>query len=210
MNLPSKDKNGKSYLSYSAINSYLKDRNQFIRTYILKEPFEGNAYTDFGSRVGKAIEINDFSTFKKSEVKVLNTVKRLDEFERKIFLDFDSFYMVGYIDSNTFDLTKITDYKTGGIGKHFQYYSLDYVQMCYYALGIKQETGIKVKEATVQFIHRKGTPKSGLFVDDKCIIEIQTDISEERLKSVYWTTIKIAKEIELFYLDYISKNNVQT
>lgn len=208
MNLPSKDKNGKSYLSYSAINSYLKDRNQFVKTYILKEPFEGNAYTNFGSRVGKAIETNDFSLFKKSEIKILNSVKRLDEFERKVFLDFDSFYMIGFIDSNTFDLTKITDYKTGGTGKHIQYYSSDYVQMCYYALAIKQETGIKVKEATVQFVHRGGTLKSGLFVDDKPIIEIKTDVSDERLKNVYWTTIKIAKEIELFYLDYISKNPV--
>lgn len=203
MNLPIKDKHGNSYLSYSAINTFLKDREQFIKTYILKEPFIGNAYTNFGSKVGKAIELNDYSTFKPSEQEILTSLKRFDEFEKRIMLNFDSFYLVGYMDSNTFDLTKITDYKTGGAGKEFQYSQFDYIQMCYYALGIRQETGIQVKEATVQFIRRGGNHKTGLFVANEKPIEIPIDLSEDRLKFVYWNTIKVAKEIEIFYENYL-------
>jgi len=54
IDLPIKDKNGNSYLSYSAINSFLKDRESFIKTYILKEPFVPNEYTEFGVKVGKS------------------------------------------------------------------------------------------------------------------------------------------------------------
>lgn len=205
MNLPSKDKNGNSYLSYSQISMFLKDKEQFIKTYILKEPFIGNAYTDFGLRVGKALEKNDFCSFTKKEVSTLEKVNRLDEFERKITINYDSFYLTGYIDTNTFDLTEIKDYKTGGIGKELQYTMPEYTQLCYYALGIRQETGISVKRATVEFIQRDGNLRSGLTVSDAAPKVIDIDISEQRLKAVYWDTIKIAKNIELFYKNYLQE-----
>lgn len=208
MNLPNKDKNGNVYLSYSAINTFLKDKEQFVKTYILKEPFKGNAYTDFGSRVGKALEENDFCLFTKKEESVLKQVNRLDEFERRVLLNYDAFYMVGYIDTNTFDLTEIKDYKTGGIGKDFQYTLPDYTQLCYYALGIRQETGISVKKASVEFIQRDGNPSSGLKVANVPPKIIEVDISEQRLKSVYWDTIRIAKDIEKFYESYLITNNL--
>lgn len=37
-------------------------------------------------------------------------------------------------------------------------------------------------------------------------IVINVDISEERLKKVYWDTIEVAKEIEAFYLEYNKDN----
>lgn len=203
MNLPNKDKNGNVYLSYSAINTFLKDKEQFVKTYILKEPFKGNAYTDFGSRVGKALEENDFCLFTKKEESTLKKVTRLDEFERKIILNYDAFYLIGYVDTNTFDLTEIKDYKTGGEGKDIQYSMPEYTQLCYYALGIRQETGINVKKATVEFIQRDGNIRSGLKVADVKPKIIDIDISEQRLKYVYWDTIRIAKEIEQFYENYL-------
>lgn len=203
MNLPIKDKNGNSYLSYSAINSFYKDRAQFIKTYILKEPFKGNPYTDFGNKVGKALEKNDFTGFHEIEVNVLSKVERLDLFEHRININFDSFYLVGYIDTASFDLTKIIDYKTGGNGKELQYFESDYTQMCYYALGIRQETGINVKSASVEFIRRVGSPRTGLFVGNEPSIKIPVDVSENKLKQVYWQTIKMAKEIEVFYENYL-------
>lgn len=202
MNLPSKDKNGNPYLSYSQINTFIKDRDQFIKSYILKEPFKGNEYTDFGSKVGRALELGNYDSFKKSEIDTLSKVTRLDLFEHPIKINYDSFYLVGYIDSCSLDLTKIIDYKTGGVGKEFQYSSEDYIQMCYYALGIKQETGISVKDASVEFIRRKGSISSGLYVASEDPIKIKLDVSENRLKTVYWWTIKIAKEIENFYTNY--------
>lgn len=207
MNLPSKDKNGNSYLSYSCISSFYKDKDQFIKTYILKEPFLGNEYTEFGSKVGKALETDNYEGFDNSEVEVLKSVTRLDLFEQRININFDSFYFVGYLDSCNNDMTKIIDYKTGGVGKHNNYTGLDYTQLCYYALGIRQETGVKVKEASVEFITRSGSISKGFKVSNTPIIRIDIDLSEERLKYVYWNTIKIAKEIETFYNNYLTNFN---
>jgi len=208
MELPSRDKNGICYLSYSAINTFLKDKNQFIKTYILKDPFIGNEYTEFGVKVGKAIESNNYELFNDNEIKILNKVTRLDLFEKKTIINYDSFYIIGYIDSCSSDLTKIIDYKTGGRFKEYQYYDNDYVQLCYYAIGIKQEYGIIVKEASVEFIRRIGSLKTGLFVSNEDPIKININIEEKRLSNVYYTTIKIAKEIECFYKNYIKLNNI--
>ena len=206
MNLPSKDKNGNSYLSYSCISTFLKDKEQFIKNYILNDPFTGNEYTDFGSKVGKALEINDYSNFTEPEVKTLKQVNRLDLFEKKIVINYDSFYLLGFIDSCSFDLTKIIDYKTGGNNKEFIYNDPNYTQLCYYALGIRQETGIRVKDASVEFIRRSGNINTGLRVANEKPITIPIDISEHRLTCVYYDTIKIAKEIELFYENYLNQN----
>lgn len=204
MNLPSKDKNGNSYLSYSQISMFLKDKEQFIKSYILKEPFIGNEYTEFGSKVGKALELDVYDNFTDSEIKTLKKVERLDIFEKQISINYDSFYLVGYIDSCSLDMTRIIDYKTGGKGKESQYSDINYTQLHYYALGIRQETGIKVKDASVEFIRRVGSLSSGLKVGSEQPIKIKIDISEQSLKRVYWETIEIAKQIELFYLNYIN------
>lgn len=201
MNLPSKDKKGNNYLSYSQISCFLRDKEQYYKTYILKEPFVGNEYTKFGNKVGKALELNDFSNFSEPEKVILQKVKRLDIFERQTFLKYDDFYIIGYIDSCSNDLSEIIDYKTGGANKEIEYIKNDYNQLIYYALSIKQETGIIPKSASVEFITRKGNLYRGekLTVANKEPIVIDIDLSENRLKSVYWNTIDIAKEISNFY-----------
>lgn len=201
MNLPSKDKNGSSYLSYSQITTFKKSREDYYNQYILKVPFEGNQYTDFGSKVGESLEINDYSNFKPKETSILKQVTRLDQFERYVSIKYDGFYLLGFIDTNSNDLTKIIDYKTGGARKEFEYNKRDYNQLQTYALGIRQETGIRVKDATVEFIRREGNAYRGqkLTVANEKPIIIYQDLSEERLKHVYWDILKTAKEIEKFY-----------
>ena len=71
--------------------------------------------------------------------------------------------------------------------------------MPYYALSIRQQEQIHVKTASVIFIKR--TKELKIANDPPLIIPI--DISEQRLKQVYYDTIKIAKEIELFYENYL-------
>ena len=80
MDLPKKDKKGNSYLSYSQIQTFKRSKDDYYEQYILKKPFEGNAYTDFGSKIGEALEKNDFTKFAKREQKVLGNITRLDEF----------------------------------------------------------------------------------------------------------------------------------
>ena len=201
MNLPSKDKKGSSYLSYSQIQTFKRSRENYYNQYILKVPFEGNVWTEFGNKVGKALEIDNYSNFTDKEYFTLHEVTRLDQFEKCVFLRYDEFYLIGFIDTCNDSLTEIVDYKTGGKGKHTQYLSEDYSQLQTYALGIRQETGIHVKRAYVEFITRTGNPYRGeqLTVADEEIIVIEQDLSEERLKFVYWDILKTAKEIEKFY-----------
>lgn len=203
LNLPKKDKNGNSFLSYSQISLFLKDREQFKKQYILKEPFVSNEYIEFGSKVGTALQNNDYSGFSKREAEVLNKVTRLDLFERKTILNYDDFYIIGYIDTCKEDLSEIIDYKTGGQKKEFGYQSSEYVQLCYYALSIRQETGKTPEKASVEFIRREGNlyRNQYLKVGTEDPIKIDIDISEERLKMVYWKTIEIAKDIEKFYIE---------
>lgn len=202
MELPSKDKFGNSYLSYSQISLFLKDKEQYKKQYILKEPFVGNEYTDFGLKVGKALESGNFELFDKNEKETLSKVTRLDLFERKTILKYEDFYIIGFIDTCNNDLTEIIDYKTGGKNKEFEYQKDDYTQLLYYALSLRQETGITPKKASVEFIRREGNlyRNQMLKVGKEEPIKIEVDISENRLKKVYWETIEIAKNISEFYL----------
>ena len=93
MNLPRKDKDGISRLSYSQISLFKRSKKEYYESYIEGKPFEGNEYTDFGSKVGEALEHNDFKAFKKDEQETLKKVKRLDEFERMVKLNYDGFYI---------------------------------------------------------------------------------------------------------------------
>lgn len=201
MNLPSKDKNGNSYLSYSQLSLFKRDKAEYFENYIIGKKFEGNEYTDFGSKVGEALERNDYSNFSLNEQDILKKVNRLDEFERRTTLKYDGFYVVGYLDTNSCDFKEIKDYKTGGVKKELQYMSDDYIQLHLYALSLRQETGVTPTKATVEFIRRCGNAFRGekLMVanEDPLIIDINIDI--ERLKSVYWETLRTAKEIEKFY-----------
>ena len=44
INLPTKDKNGKSFLTYSQIALFLKNKKDYTKQYIIKEPFFQNKY----------------------------------------------------------------------------------------------------------------------------------------------------------------------
>ena len=204
LDLPKKDKDGRSYLSYSQIQLFKRDKEEYYRRYILNEPFEGNAYTDFGSKVGEALENNCFDYFNENEKKTLSKCVRLDEFEKEVKLDFGGFYLIGFIDTNSSDYKTIIDYKTGGNNKEHQYKEEEYTQLCYYALALRQQFGITPERAHVNFIRRNGNAFRGeeLIVGNESFL-VDVDISYERLKSVYWNTIDIAKEIESFYKERI-------
>jgi hypothetical protein len=201
MNLPKKDKKGNSYLSYSQIQTFKRSREDYHNQYILNVPFEGNEYTEFGNKVGKALEFNDFTGFAKDEINVLSQVTRLDQFEKRVFLRYDEFYLIGFIDTASANNTVIIDYKTGGLNKQSEYTSKSYNQLQTYALSIRQETGTHVQSASVEFIRRKGNAFIGenLTVFNDPPLVIPQDLSEERLKHVYWDILKTAKEIEKFY-----------
>jgi len=200
--LPRTDKYGRSYTSYSQIELFKRDRNEFKRQYIDNEPWSGNAYTEFGSRVGFALEHNDYSTFTNQEAGILRQAIRLDKFETRCRYLFDGFYILGFIDTHAADFSWIIDYKTGGRGKEFQYSEDGYKQLCYYALCIQQEYGVTPQRASVNFIRRSGNAFRGerLKVDDEQPILIDVDITQGRLQLVKREIIETVSAISEFYL----------
>ncbi len=207
MILPKIDKHGKPYLSYSQINSFLYNKKDYIKSYFFNEPIQFTAYIDFGSKVGKALETNDFSDFSEEEQQTLKRVPRLDEFEKEIRVDFGEFYLKGFIDTNSSDLTHFMDYKTGAAKKVTEYQKDDYIQPHIYALGIEQETGILPKKADIILIERYGNAFKGEpLTVGKEILPVPIDISRERIEYARELVIKTAKEIEHYYKIFLKLN----
>lgn len=206
LDLPSKDKNGKPYLSYSQITLFAKNRKEYYENYILGKEWQGNAYTRFGNKVGTAIETDNYNGFTNDEKNILKQVTRLDEFERFVKLEFDNFYVLGFVDTIKSDYTELIDYKTGGIKKEFEYQKPDYWQCLLYAMCIRQEMEIMPK-AYVEFIRREGNAYRGqkLKVANEPPIKMEMDLSPDRIKTINEYLPFIAKKIEEFNLHFKKK-----
>ena len=195
MILPKSDKDGIPYVSYSQIALFKRSPKEYKERYIDGKPFEGNIWTDFGQKVGEALELGEFSNLALHEQQILSQVTRLDDFEVEIRLEYDDFYVKGFID--TTDYNTVIDYKTGGKDKELQYYDEDYWQCLIYALALRQE-GIIVEDSWVEFIRRVGNPWKGqqLTLSGE-IIRIPQDLS--RMDAVYEEIPKLVKQISEFY-----------
>ena len=206
--LPKSDKEGLPYLSYSQISTWKRSKRDYMRQYFYGESFEGNAYTDFGSSVGEALESGDFSAFTKKEAEFLKTVPRYDEFEREIKLLMKGFYVKGFIDTNTKVLDMLADYKTGSIEtKATEYESDSYNQLEIYAAALKQVSGVLPTKASVFLIDRTGNAFKGEELKlGKEFITITRDITEEKIKSVLEEVQLIAEEISSYYQVFLKLN----
>lgn len=212
LNLPKRDKSGVPYISYSQKTTWCKNKRDYIRQYFFGETFTGNAYTDFGSKVGEALENNDFSEFTVKEQRFLKTIPRYDQFEREIKLQMDGFYVKGFIDTNSVvsyiedgvekELVKVVaDYKTGDKKtKIAEYDTEDYHQLEIYSGAILQETGRLPEECYVYLIDRTGNAFKGekLKLGDE-FITITKNIDEARVKQVLSEVQETAEEIADYY-----------
>jgi len=207
--LPKVDENGVGLYSYSQDNKWKTNRKEYFRQYFFGESFDGNAYTDFGHKVGQAIEDANLNNFDKVEQETLKKVTRLDHFERPINLTLNNFCIRGFIDTCDHTLNTLIDYKTGSVDKESVYSNDDYTQLVIYAAGIEQETGIPPIKAHVELIERTGNPWKG---EELCvgkqIIKIPQDISKERVDKVINDVKKNVKEIELYYKVFKKLNSV--
>ncbi len=200
MDLPRKDDKGVNYLSYSQVSKWKDSKKDYILSYFFGERFEGNAYTDFGSLIGEALEEGDFSEFSAKEKKVLNKITRLDEFEREIKLDFGDFYVLGFIDTNDKDTTILIDYKTGAMNKVVVYEDEGYNQLGIYAAAIEQETGKLPEKAWVELIERDGNAFRGekLVLGTK-VEKIPQDISKKNIEKIKGVVKETAESISDYY-----------
>lgn len=200
INLPKKDSSGKPYLSYSQKGTWKKSKKDYIRQYFFGEKFTGNAYTDFGSKIGEALEVDDFSKFTPEEQTFLSTIPRYDVFEKRINLDMGTYFVVGYVDSCSNCSTKLLDYKTGDVDKKASEYESDtYTQLEIYSAAIQQEVGVLPNDVSVVLIDRKGNPfKGGLSLGNR-FITITKNITQERIDTVLKDIDVVANDISDYY-----------
>lgn len=213
--LPREDKDGNHYISYSQLNTWKRSKREYIRQYFWGEGFEGNAYTDFGTKVGEALENGDYSEFTDDEQEFLKTVPRYGEYEREIRLEMDGFYVKGFIDTSspeeignsegekpTMCVRRMADYKTGDIEKkRAEYESDDYIQVDIYAGAMKQVYGVLPEEVSVYLIHRTGNAfqNEELKLGNR-YLKITKDVTDEGVKKVLEEVQLIAEEISAHYV----------
>lgn len=214
--LPRKDEKG-YYISYSQYTKWKESKRKYIRRYFFGEKEDAGAYAEFGTKVGEALEHNDFSGFSKEDQKFLKTIPRLTEFEREVDLYFDEgFRLMGYIDSNNihsnlvFDSqpptcvklsNNIIDYKTGDIEDKKEFYaSKDYKQLKLYGEALKQETGMYPGKLEVVLIGRKGNAFKGQPLElTREFVTIPQVIDPDEIEEIKKDVVKVAKEISECY-----------
>ena len=196
MILPKKNKKGEYYVSYSQLSKWRRSKSEYFKQYFYNVPFKGNAYTDFGSKVGEALETGDFSGFSGVERTFIEIVPRLDEFEREVRLNFEGWHIKGYIDANDATLTHIVDYKTGSVDKEDEYRSDKYDQIQLYALAIEQETGVRPTKGEVLLIERTGNAFSGEELKlGSMIVHIEQPLDDKTMDRVKKEAEETAKDI---------------
>lgn len=199
------------YLSYSQISSWLKYKKDYYASYFYNVPFEGNAYTSFGSKIGEALENNDFSGFTEKEQKFLKTIPRGDEFEREINLLLpNGVYVTGYIDTNKLPIDWMRDYKTGTENKKSEYDDpMKYLQIPLYAGAIQQETGTIPKDCGVILIDRNGNAFQGeeLTLGNE-FWEIPLKIGEKEIKNAIEVATRVSEEISREFQLFQKINNL--
>lgn len=201
------------YLSYSQISSWLKYKKDYYASYFYNVPFEGNAYTSFGSIIGEALEHNNFSDFTEEEQKLLKKIPRGDEFEREINLLLpNGVYVTGYIDTNKLPVTWMRDYKTGTSSKKSEYDDpMKYLQIPLYAAAIKQETGEIPKDCGVVLIDRVGNAFQGEELKlGKEFWEIPLKIGEKEIENAIDVATRVSEEISKEFQLFQKINQLST
>lgn len=210
--LPKTTEEGIPYLSYSQYSKFNKNFKEYVRQYFFGERFEGNAYTEFGTLIGEALETGDFSNFTKKEQTLLKKATRLDEFEKEITWDLNGFVVTGYIDTNDlkaaevesegFDkavkstVENLVDYKTGDLSKVEVYEDPEYDQITIYAGALYQETGVVPKKGWVELIERTGNAFKGEELKlGKEIVKIPQKVTKTKIKETERKLRDTAKRI---------------
>ena len=170
--LPRKDKDGNSYISYSQITSWndakgfntgKSGREEYIRGYFLGETFvDDKGFAQFGKDVEDYIVNKEGKDkFAGSEIEVLDNIQPLDVHQKELRIQYPGFYVLGYIDDCTTDYKHIRDYKTCSVNSGKKYATDDYWQLYLYSIGIEQELGYYPDKIEVCCIERTGNPFKG-------------------------------------------------
>lgn len=220
MILPRKDENGNYYISYSQIsawneakgfNSNLSGKHKYIKQYFLGETSEDNTgFGQFGKDVEDYITLREGADkFTDSEKVVLDKIKPLGNYQKKIKLLFNGFYLLGFIDDHNDSLVKVRDYKTASKKSAQKYSGDDYHQLDIYGLAIEQETGKFPEELEVCIIERLGNGFKGgrdvMSVGNE-IWYVKRNPNKLRLKNLNNYIINTVNEISEYYDIFLQLN----
>lgn len=134
-------------ISASQISLWSKSPKEYIKQYIIGQPFIGNKYTEFGSLIHKKIETDDV------EMEKIPKLKNREFYFEK---EFSGVILNGYIDS--YDIGEIIDYKVSKKNKWSQKIVDNHEQLDFYGLWHKLEHDILPK---VSIVHIESDEKNG-------------------------------------------------
>lgn len=224
MILPKIDSDGRYYISYSQITSWneLKGYNTKMLgkyEYMLKY-FFGEKYGDDAGFAQFGIDVEDYilnrsnpSKFSKDELETLDKIKPLDNGQVEFKLEYPehNFYVLGYIDDATNDLSHIRDYKTASLNSSKKYYTDEYKQLDVYALAIRNIHGFIPQKLEVVCIERLGNGFKGgrdVMTVGKEIWYINKETNNEKLDKLYDDILKTAKEISSYWEVFCKLNKI--
>lgn len=101
----------KPYLSYSALDLWCRDQNEYRKRYYLGEPYFSTPYTEFGNVIGEALEKRDWDHPQLAPVR--GKVPQGTHPEHKIEVEICGVPIMGYLDDFHLQTFAIEEYKTG-------------------------------------------------------------------------------------------------
>ncbi len=101
----------KGYLSYSAMELWLRDRPAYRARYYLGEPYLSTPYTEFGNTIGKALEERDWDHPVLAPVR--GKVPQGTHPEHKLEVEIAGVPILSYLDDFHLQTYAIEEYKTG-------------------------------------------------------------------------------------------------
>ena len=101
----------KGYLSYSAMELWMRDKEAYRLRYYLGEPYFSTPYTEFGNVIGQALEDRNWDHPALAPVK--GKVPQQTHPEHKIKVEIDGVPIFGMLDDFNLETKFIEEYKTG-------------------------------------------------------------------------------------------------
>lgn len=211
--------NGRFYISYSQLTSYLDETYwmEYYTQYFSGIKSEGNDFSFMGNLVGETIqqigENREVTTgISREDLEIIKATFNFEgdnKYEDPCIIDFGDFILIGYADKVEYFEDKsveVLDVKTLNLDKKADYYaSKDYRQTTLYSYYFEAK-GYKIKDSYVLGFGRRGSSLQGqgnfkmrLSGD---VVKIPTPYSKERaeeaLEYVRETTKKISEDWKIY------------
>ena len=203
--------NGKFYISYSQLTSYLDDTYwmEYFTQYFSGIKSESGEFAEFGTIIGQTIEqlgqnqevTTNISREDLEIIKAKIDFKGDNKYEDPCIIDFGDFILIGYADKVLYEglSVEVADVKTLNIEKKSSFYgSKDYRQTTLYSYFFETQ-GYTVKDSYVIAMGRKGSSLEGqgnfkmrLSGD---VVKIPTPYSKERAEEALEYVRETAKKI---------------